>query len=279
MYGRGAASIAEQIGSTAEEAQSIVDTFYKEFPNVKKWVDKTESDARKYGYVEDLWGRRRRLPDIQLPKYTIKSNASSIGEFNPLLFTKGVAGDENKKVIESYSKRLEKVRSRKEYESIQADARKAGITISDNGGFISRAERQCVNARIQGGAASMSKRAMIALYNDPEMHKLGFRLLIMVHDELIGECPIENLEEVKRRLSYWMEEAGKPEVSLPMKCDAVEFSHWYLDEYTAVLAEYFNKLTSKGKTKEEAFAQICEEYCESTPEDLKEILKTELSEN
>ena len=36
MYGRGTASIAEQIQGTVEEAQEIVDNFYKSFPEVKK---------------------------------------------------------------------------------------------------------------------------------------------------------------------------------------------------------------------------------------------------
>ena len=64
MYGRGASSIAEQLGCSTQEAQNIVDNFFKGFPGVKKWIDKTEADAKVNGYVEDLWGRRRRLPDI-----------------------------------------------------------------------------------------------------------------------------------------------------------------------------------------------------------------------
>ena len=69
MYGRGVASIAEQINGTIKDAQKIVDDFYKGFPKVKKWMDETQTFAKTYGYVEDLWGRRRRLPDIQLPRF------------------------------------------------------------------------------------------------------------------------------------------------------------------------------------------------------------------
>ena len=242
MYGRGAHSIAEQIGSTYEEAQEIIDTFYKEFPAVKKWIDKTESDAYKNGYVEDLWGRRRRLPDIQLDRYTFKFNHETV-DFNPLLFSKGIVKNTNKELIEKYKLQLEKAKYRTEVEKIKADALKNDITIINNGGFISRAQRQCVNARIQGGAASMSKRAMISLYNDPVMNELGFKLLIMVHDELIGECPIENLDAVKERLAYWMQEAGKPECSLPMKTDVAEFDHWYIDECKSTICEHYSMET------------------------------------
>ena len=49
MYGRGAASVAEQIGQSLEEAQAIIDKFYDGFPKVRKWVDKTIEDAHKTG--------------------------------------------------------------------------------------------------------------------------------------------------------------------------------------------------------------------------------------
>lgn len=54
MYGRGVASIAEQIHGTVEEAQEIIDNFYNEFPKVKQWMDDSVSFAKKNGYVTDL---------------------------------------------------------------------------------------------------------------------------------------------------------------------------------------------------------------------------------
>lgn len=54
MYGRGAASIAEQIHSSVEEAQKIIDEFFTGFPKVKDWIDDTQASAKRVGYVEDL---------------------------------------------------------------------------------------------------------------------------------------------------------------------------------------------------------------------------------
>ena len=68
-YGRGAASVGEQIGKSKEEAQAIIDKFFKAFPKVEEWINTTHKNAYKLGYVEDVAGRRRRLPDILLPKY------------------------------------------------------------------------------------------------------------------------------------------------------------------------------------------------------------------
>ena len=45
---------------------------------------------------------------------------------------------------------------------------------------------------IQGSAAEMTKMAMLKISNNDEWKKLGGRLLVPVHDELICEFPIEN---------------------------------------------------------------------------------------
>lgn len=271
MYGRGSASVAEQIGCSIQEAQKIIDDFYVSFPKVRKWVVKTEADAKVNGYVKDLWGRRRRLPDIQLPEYDVHfSKKEAQSSFNPLLNSKGI--NLNSDVLNSYKVRLSNCRSYKEKNAIISDAKKEGISVRDNNGFISRASRQAVNARIQGGAASMSKRAMIALYNDPEMKALGFKLLIMVHDELIGECPIENVDRVSEKLSYWMKEAGKPEVSIPMKCDVVTFTRWYEDEYSGIIKEERDNKLKEGYSEEDVNNYLYNKYSECTSEQINYML-------
>lgn len=62
----GAKSLSIKLGSSVQEAKKIIDDFYNEFPNVKKWIDNTNISAKENLYVEDLWGRRRRLPDLNL---------------------------------------------------------------------------------------------------------------------------------------------------------------------------------------------------------------------
>ena len=71
MYGMGEASIAFSLKCSIEEARNIKQGFFKEFPKVEKWITKTEADAKVLGYVEDVWGRRRRLPDLLKEKYEI----------------------------------------------------------------------------------------------------------------------------------------------------------------------------------------------------------------
>lgn len=271
MYGRGAPSIAEQIHSSVEEAQKIINDFYTQFPNVKAWTDKTERDAKVTGYVEDMWGRRRRLPDILLPKYTIKSKKSET-DFNPLLYTSGKVSNSSSTLIESYRKKLDKVRSRKDYQAVQQDAENNGITIIDNGAFISQAERQCVNARIQGGAASMTKVCMRKIFDDKELNELDAHLVLQIHDEVIVECPEENADKVIDRLTYVMRTAVEDRVETPFKCDGYKVSRWYEDDYGDILREQYSEMLSKGISKEVAFNSLLEEHSELTNEQLEQFL-------
>lgn len=271
MYGRGAPSIAEQIHSSVEEAQKIINDFYKQFPKVKAWTDKTEQDAKVTGYVEDLWGRRRRLPDILLPKYTVKSKQTTT-EFNPLLHTLGKVNNSSSVLIEQYRKKLEKVNSRKEYQALQQEAEKNGISVTDNGAFISQAERQCVNARIQGGAASMTKVCMRKIFDDNELNDLDAHLVLQIHDEVIVECPEENAEKVIERLTYVMRTAVEDVVETPFKCDGYKVSRWYEDDYGDVLKENYHELLKSNKSEEEVFSIILEEHSELTREQMLSLL-------
>ena len=268
MYGMQIPAIAELLDTSQADAKDILNDFYNGFPKIKVWMDDSINNAKKYGYVEDLWGRRRRLPDILLPEYEFKSTKN---DFNPLIGSKNVYSNLDQDKINYYLSKLKNSRSKKDSDYIISEALKDNISIKRNGGFISRAERQCVNARIQGGASTMTKKAMLLIHNDEEMKKYGFRLLIAVHDELIGECPIEYSEKAKDRLSYLMRIAAQPECNIKMKCDALIFPRWYYDIYSTEISDRYKELLEKYD-KDKSFDIIKEEYSEMTDNDLEEIL-------
>ena len=264
MYGRGTKSIAEQLNCSFEEANDIKNGFFNEFPKVEQWMSNTQVEAKQRGYVEDIWGRRRRLPDLLREKYEV-TYKNSVTTFNPLIGGTGKYNPNNESIINTYKTKLNNAKYKSEIDNIKKEASQAGISIKDNSGFIAQAERQCVNARIQGGAASMSKRAMINVYNNEELRELGFKLLIAVHDELIGECPIENAERVKELLSQEMIDSALPEVKVPMKCDTDSFPAWYYDVYQAEIKKEFDTLNHD-------FNLLCNNHTECTPEQLSKIL-------
>ena len=229
LYGRGVPSIAEQLGTTTKKAQAIKDSVFKGFPAIPKFERDSLNMAYELGYVTTLWGRKRRLPDLQLPEYEFRWKDGAPPDDDLLEFDgidEPIDDEVPEDIQDYYLKKLSNVWG-KEKRKIFEEANAEGIWIVDNGAKIADAERQCVNARIQGSAADMTKLAMILLGNDKRLKELGFRMLIQVHDELIAECPEENMMECKERFANIMSEAAKSRLEIPIKCDVEVTKCWY----------------------------------------------------
>ena len=76
------------------------------------------------------------------------------------------------------------------------------------------AERVAVNAPLQGGAADIIKRAMIRLPAELARRKLGARMLLQVHDELLFEVPASEVEETGALIKQAMESVAQLDVPL-----------------------------------------------------------------
>lgn len=230
LYGRSTPSIAEQLGVTAKKAQEIFDKVMKSFPALKKFMEDSQNNARTKGYVETAWGRRRHLPDMQLDEYEFKSNGKAPVDFDPLSFNSNISTDIPEKVKKEFLDKLRKAYGWQKKAQIKEEAEHRGITIKDNGGFIAQAERQCVNARVQGSAADLTKIAMIKIHQDSRLKELDFHLILQVHDEVIGECPRRNAREVRDRLQDIMVHCADEFIKIPMKCDIDVTTNWYGEE-------------------------------------------------
>lgn len=84
----------------------------------------------------------------------------------------------------------------------------------------------CRNAILKTSAADLTKMAMLRLEHDPEWKEVGGRFLCPVHDELICEVPMENMDKGAEVLARCMCEAGD---FLPFKlsCDVEKTFRWY----------------------------------------------------
>ena len=232
LYGRGVPSIAEQLGTTTKKAQAIKDSVFKGFPAIPQFEEDSLDMAYEKGYVTTLWGRKRRLPDLQLPEYEFKWKDGAPIDDDLLDFE--WSDDEAVQDVQEVPEEIQRKYLKKlnncyfsQKRKIFEEANREGIWIVDNGAKIADAQRQCVNSRIQGSAADMSKLAMILVGNDKRLKELGFRLLIPVHDELIAECPEENVKECSERFAQLMSEAAKSALSIPIKCDVEVTRAWY----------------------------------------------------
>ena len=68
---------------------------------------------------------------------------------------------------------------------------------------------------------------MIELHKNEELKALGFRMLIPVHDEVICECPEENIKRCSELLAETMSKAAEKILEMPIKCDVEVTRQWY----------------------------------------------------
>ncbi len=151
IYGVSAFGLAEQIGVSRTEAKELIDSYWKEFPAIKKYMNDAVINARDNQYVETIMGRRRYLRDIN-----------------------------SQNMVER--------------------------------GF---AERNAVNAPIQGSAADMIKVAMIKINDFIKENKLQSRMILTVHDELVFDAHKSEVELLKAKVHELMITA----IDFPVKMD------------------------------------------------------------
>ncbi|MDP2205367.1 MAG: DNA polymerase I [Alphaproteobacteria bacterium] len=87
------------------------------------------------------------------------------------------------------------------------------------------AERQAINAPLQGTAADIMKRAMIALGPALRAAKLDARMLLQVHDELLFEVPSAQKDDTEALVKRVMEAAGEG-LSVPLAVEAGYGNNW-----------------------------------------------------
>jgi len=89
-------------------------------------------------------------------------------------------------------------------------------------------ERAAINARLQGTAADIIRRAMIRMDAALAHEKLSARMLLQVHDELVFEVPEDEIDKTLPVIKKVMEEAPLPALSLsvPLQVDARAAHNW-----------------------------------------------------
>lgn len=65
IYGMSAFGLARQLDIPRNEAQTYIDTYFKRYPGVLKYMENTRLEAAEQGYVSTLYGRRLYLPEIK----------------------------------------------------------------------------------------------------------------------------------------------------------------------------------------------------------------------
>ncbi|WP_312287560.1 DNA polymerase I [Chryseobacterium gleum] len=137
----------------------------------------------------------------------------------------GLSRTEAKQMIEAYFETYPKL---KEYMAEQVNkarqlgyvetilGRKRHLKDINSNNFVVRghAERNAVNAPVQGSAADIVKIAMIKIDRELEEQQLKTKMLLQVHDELVFEAPADEIESASQLIRTEMENALKTQVPL-----------------------------------------------------------------
>ena len=147
----------------------------------------------------------------------------------------GISRADAKTFIDRYFERYAQVRSY--VDKVVRDAEEKGYVRTLGGhmrtvvGINSRnknvkaaAERIALNTIIQGSAAELMKKAMAALDGEMRRRGLASRMLLQVHDELIFEVPVGELEEMRSLVRECMEGAAK--LSVPLHVSIEDAERW-----------------------------------------------------
>ncbi|HAU1152996.1 TPA: DNA polymerase I [Legionella pneumophila] len=161
IYGMSAFGLAKQIGVERQDAQHYIDTYFRRYPKVLEYMDRTRKQAHQLGYVETLFGRRLYLPEIN-------------------------------------SRNLMRQKA---------------------------AERTAINGPMQGTAADIIKKTMLAISSWEHSQKNpSARMIMQVHDELVFEVRKEAVEECRAIIHKLMEQTV--ELSVPLVVSIGTGSNW-----------------------------------------------------
>ncbi|MGE5448955.1 MAG: DNA polymerase I [Bacteroidales bacterium] len=128
---------------------------------------------------------------------------------------------ENFQGVKAYmDKSIEKARSMGYVETIMGRRRILNDINSANSMVRGMAERNAINAPIQGSAADIIKVAMINIWKELRQQKLESKMILQVHDELNFDVLIPELEQVKSIVKHEMEHAVNIGVPLTVEINA-----------------------------------------------------------
>ena len=95
---------------------------------------------------------------------------------------------------------------------------------SRNGMIRSSAERNAINTPVQGSAADIIKLSMINIADELKNNSLKSKLILQVHDELVFDVPLEEVDLIKKIIIDKMENAYK--LKVPLTVDLGVGNNW-----------------------------------------------------
>ena len=199
-YGAGAKSMMHKLSCTEEEAEAFIQAYFDGFLGLQANFNEAKKKALERGW-------------IQLDPYTDKRYFYP--NFERIAQIKKEAWDltPNYKFMSQEEREQEKIRLRR-------DTNWSALW-KEYSVLAGKLERRALNYRIQGNAATMTKLALLFLYEK------GIMILLPVHDEIVAEARIEVAQESSDIVEAEMTRAGAFLCgNVPMGATAEWGDHW-----------------------------------------------------
>ena len=104
MYGAGPYRMSQELGISMADAKILIDTYFNTYPGIRKYMDETLEKARKVGYVETLYKRRRKTGNLNASNRNIVQAEERVAINMPI---QGTAADIIKIAMIKIHKRME----------------------------------------------------------------------------------------------------------------------------------------------------------------------------
>ncbi len=105
LYGMGVNSLRSQLKTTTAEAHQFYDDYFSTFKTLAEYLEKTKGFARKHGYTETMFGRRRQFPEMKSPLPYVRAQAERMAINAPI---QGTQSDVIKRAMVEIDAMLEK---------------------------------------------------------------------------------------------------------------------------------------------------------------------------
>lgn len=84
LYGMGVNALKTQLGTSLSEAHTFYDDYFETFDTLAKYLESTRGYARKHGYTETLFGRRRQFPEMKSSLPYVRAQAERMAINAPI---------------------------------------------------------------------------------------------------------------------------------------------------------------------------------------------------
>lgn len=177
-YGMGAYALGKNINVPTKEAEKLVKNYLSAFPELDKWMKRSENDAKTLGYVKTQVGRIRHLPKV---KKIYEAIGDSLQDWN-------------------FKRKLEYEFGKDEVKSLSRD--------------YTNGLNNAKNVQIQGLSASIVNRAALAINREFKTRGINGWVCAQIHDQIICEVEESRIKEASEIVKDKMENTTKLSIAL-----------------------------------------------------------------